>query len=123
MEDTPLPIVADDRESRSAVVALLQSHPRVELHTQRLSLGDYLIDDWLLVERKTLPDLVASVLDGRLFSQALRLVDSGLPRTALVLEGTAVALGSGGRPSRAPCYTSACFLACRCCAAARRRRR
>ncbi|MGB0723197.1 MAG: ERCC4 domain-containing protein [Gammaproteobacteria bacterium] len=44
-------------------------------------------DDRLLVERKTLPDLVRSITDGRLFSQACRLADSPL-LTTLLLEGT-----------------------------------
>ncbi len=92
MESRPLPIVVDDRELRSPVFGLLESCDQFEVKTRRLPLGDYLIDNWLLVERKTLPDLVASLRDARLFSQAVRLVNSGLPRVALLLEGTAIEL-------------------------------
>ncbi len=88
MESTRLPIVVDDRELRSPVAALLESCEHIEVLTRRLPLGDYLIDNWLLVERKTLPDLVVSLRDGRLFSQAVRLVNSDFPRMALLLEGT-----------------------------------
>jgi ERCC4-type nuclease len=39
----------------------------------RLAAGDYLIDDEVLVGRKTVGDFVASLIDGRLFPQAARL--------------------------------------------------
>lgn len=50
-------VVADDREQRSPVYKLLQSSEHFNLQTRRLPLGDYLIGETLLVERKTLPDL------------------------------------------------------------------
>jgi len=50
-------------------------------------LGDYLIDESLLIERKTLADLVSSIKDGRLFGQGCGLARSRL-WTALILEGT-----------------------------------
>ncbi|MGD8207954.1 MAG: ERCC4 domain-containing protein [Thiohalocapsa sp.] len=79
-------ITADDREAGSSVVESLRTAPGVDLRIARLPVGDYLIDDLLLIERKTLPDLMASIKDGRLFSQALRLVDAA-PRVAVLLEG------------------------------------
>jgi len=79
-------IVADDRESAGAVLAALQRRECVQLRVERLPVGDYRIDDTLLFERKTLPDLVASIKDGRLFAQALRLAEAPF-RTALILEG------------------------------------
>jgi DNA excision repair protein ERCC-4 len=51
-----------------------------------LPVGDYVVADSLLIERKTLPDLVQSIIDGRLFAQALRLVEAEYP-AALILEG------------------------------------
>jgi DNA excision repair protein ERCC-4 len=56
------------------------------LETRRLAAGDYLLDGSLLIERKTLPDFVSSIEDGRIFSQALRLAEANLP-AALILEG------------------------------------
>jgi DNA excision repair protein ERCC-4 len=80
-------VVADDRELTGGVVDALRRQDGVSVAVERLPLGDYLIDDILLVERKTLSDLVASIKDGRLFRQGHRLVGSAL-RTALILEGT-----------------------------------
>jgi len=62
---------------------------------QRLPLGDYLIDESLLIERKTLADLIASIKDGRLFGQGCGLARSGL-WTALILEGTGKDLAGSG---------------------------
>lgn len=81
-------VVADDREEGGGVVEVLRRMEDVTLEIERLSLGDYLVDDWLHVERKTLPDLVVSIADGRFFRQASRLV-SELERAVVVLEGTA----------------------------------
>lgn len=61
----------------------------------RLRLGDYLLDNRLLFERKTLADLVTSIISGRLFSQALRLAAAPL-RPAMVLEGTSAHLVNSG---------------------------
>lgn len=52
---------------------------------KRLKLGDYQLKDWI-IERKTLPDLVQSLCDGRLFSQVARLAQSP-NHTALLIEG------------------------------------
>jgi DNA excision repair protein ERCC-4 len=79
-------IVADDREVGSAVVAALRRRDGVDLRVERLPIGDYLVDDAVLFERKTLPDLVASIKDGRLFAQGLRLATA--PQCGvLILEG------------------------------------
>jgi ERCC4-type nuclease len=51
-------------------------------------LGDYLLDGRLLFERKTLRDLAASLKDGRLFEQGVRLAASPLHK-AIILEGSA----------------------------------
>ena len=88
-------IVADDRELPGGVVDVLRHQKEVSLAVRRLALGDYLIDGALLVERKTLPDLVASIKDGRLFGQGFRLAGSSL-RVALILEGTGKDLADCG---------------------------
>lgn len=88
-------VVADDRELTGGVVDALERQEGVSVAIERLPLGDYLIDDILLVERKTLPDLVASIKDGRLFQQGCRLASS-LFRTALILEGTSKDLDDSG---------------------------
>lgn len=86
-----IPLVIDDRETRGPVPAALAALDAFAIEVRRLTLGDYLVDNTLLIERKTLPDLVASIQEGRLFDQALRLVASKRPAT-LILEGTSADL-------------------------------
>lgn len=84
---TPLPIHADHREGNTATVELLRTSPDFDLTLTHLKLGDYLVDERLLFERKTMTDLVQAIVSGRLFTQAARLATSRL-RTAIILEGT-----------------------------------
>lgn len=81
-------IIVDDRERNAGVSEALRGRPEVaEVSMARLPLGDYQVDGHLLVERKTLQDFAASLIDGRLFSQATRLAGSG--RDAIfILEGS-----------------------------------
>jgi len=88
-------IIADDRERAAALLPELRRHPGVRLQVERLPLGDYRVDDWLLLERKTLHDLVQSIKDGRLFAQALRLANAP-ERGAIILEGRAHDLADSG---------------------------
>jgi len=52
----------------------------------RLTAGDYLIEDEILVERKTVADFSTSLVDGRLFPQVSRLARS-LHRSLVLIEG------------------------------------
>ena len=79
-------VVVDDREAAGGVLAALQRRECVRLRVERLAVGDYRVDDALLFERKTLLDLVASIKDGRLFAQGLRLAEAQL-RGVVILEG------------------------------------
>ncbi len=83
---SPLSIIADDRERGGGVIPALQNHPQVSLTIQRLPLGDNLIDDRILIERKSWNDFSASIIDGRLFRQASRLA-SQPKRAVLIIEG------------------------------------
>lgn len=85
----------DDRESAGPVVGLLNESPDFQVTTARLKLGDYLVDGRLLFERKTLPDLVISIITGRLFTQALKLAATSF-RPAIILEGTSGDLSTSG---------------------------
>lgn len=80
-------IIVDDREKSTKLMDALSARGDVVLRVERLPLGDYLIDNKLLIERKTIMDLVVSIKDGRLFSQACRLVESDY-LAAVLLEGT-----------------------------------
>lgn len=88
-------IVADDREPAAAVLPWLRARPEVALTVARLTVGDYLVEDRWLIERKTLPDLVASIKDGRLFRQGLRLAHAR-HSGAIILEGRAADLADCG---------------------------
>jgi ERCC4-type nuclease len=91
----PIPITIDDREAGCGVADVLRELEGVVVQVQRLSLGDYLIDEGLVIERKTLVDLVASIKDGRLFQQGCRLARSPY-WAALILEGTGRDLAGSG---------------------------
>lgn len=80
-------VVVDDREGHNEVARALEGYGAC-LKWQRLSLGDYWLDNGLLIERKALADLAVSIIDGRLFKQASRLVHSDFT-VCLILEGTA----------------------------------
>jgi DNA excision repair protein ERCC-4 len=57
-------------------------------------MGDFQVDGRLVFERKTLPDFVLSVIDGRLFRQMTRLAASPL-KGVLILEGQSRDLRQG----------------------------
>jgi ERCC4-type nuclease len=75
-------VVVDDRERPSGVVPELEKLNRVVVKIEHLSLGDYCIDGAVLIERKTAADFAQSLMDGRLFGQAMRMATSSLRPTA-----------------------------------------
>ena len=81
-------IAVDDRERYSGVAESLWRRPGVSVAVCRLQLGDYQVDDSLIVERKTLADFARSVRDCRLFTQVGRLTRQHTMRACLILEGT-----------------------------------
>lgn len=80
-------VIADDRESKNQVIKFLSDMKNVSVAVKRLSVGDYIVDNQLVFERKTLNDFARSIVDGRLFNQAIRLANSKC-RSVLILEGT-----------------------------------
>ena len=88
-------VIVDDRESKSEVIKFLSETKNVSVDIKRLSLGDYFVDNRLIFERKTLNDFALSIIDGRLFSQAIRLVSSKY-NSVLILEGTGKELTETG---------------------------
>jgi ERCC4-type nuclease len=80
-------VIADDREQCTEVLQHLLARPDCEVIVRRLPLGDYQIGGRMLLERKRWTDLVASIVDGRLFHQACRLAASPL-HAVLLLEGS-----------------------------------
>ena len=76
-------IVIDQREPAS-FRSLFSEDDEVSVET--LHCGDYLINDQWLFERKTVRDLCLSLIDGRLFKQAVGLVQSEF-HPVVILEG------------------------------------
>lgn len=76
----------DHREMNEILKQTLRCNPSVSLEISTLKTGDFLINDLLLVERKTFRDMVASIKDGRIFQQASRLT-SASEHNLIILEG------------------------------------
>lgn len=74
----------DSRETNSGVMDLLRNLG-VEFDVQEMPAGDYAVGDFL-IERKSVVDLAASILDGRLFAQAEAMALAS-ERPALLVEG------------------------------------
>ena len=66
-------VVADHREKNSDIPEMLMQQEGVSLNWDRLSCGDYKLENKLIVERKTAQDFILSIIDGRLFKQCKRL--------------------------------------------------
>lgn len=81
----PLQVTIDDREP-GVLEREFRELGNMIIHRKRLAVGDYLLDRDFLVERKTIPDFCLSIKDGRLFTQAGKLVNSQIP-ACLILEG------------------------------------
>lgn len=94
-ENRRIEIVADDREPVNGVIASLKGFEQVAIRRRRLSLGDYQVDDRLIVERKTTRDFAVSIVDGRLFKQMIRLASSSFAG-ALILEGNGEEVAESG---------------------------
>lgn len=79
-------IQVDHSERAAPLLELLRQSDDFEVQLARLTVGDYLIDDEVLIERKTIADFAASLVDGRLFPQAARLARDGR-RSLVLIEG------------------------------------
>lgn len=87
-------LVVDVNEKGSAVFNTLVTLPNIELRIEKLSVGDYQLSDRIVVERKTVEDFRLSIIDKRLFNQAILMRESfELP--ILIVEGEGV-LGHPG---------------------------
>ena len=73
--DYRITVIADDRESKNNVIRFLSDMKNVSVFVKRLSVGDYIVGNRFVFERKTLKDFARSIVDGRLFRQAIRLAN------------------------------------------------
>ncbi|MEM4389764.1 MAG: ERCC4 domain-containing protein [Candidatus Micrarchaeia archaeon] len=76
-------IFADEHES--AVPEVLASM-NVVVRRMVLPVGDYILSERVVCERKTRDDFESSIMDGRLFQQASRMLEN-FPRALVVVEG------------------------------------
>ncbi len=79
-------LVVDHSERQSSLVEAVRRSGWFDVRMDHLATGDYLVNGEALVERKTIRDFVASLLDGRLFPQVARLAHSPY-RSLLLIEG------------------------------------
>lgn len=66
-------IKIDDREKHSRIEHAQEYYENLndEVHVQHLPFGDYIFDDTVVFEYKTIKDFVQSVKSGRVFNQAI----------------------------------------------------
>lgn len=79
-------IYVDTREQASGVTLLLTENEDASIHVKQLEVGDYVLSNEVVVERKTIADFLGSVVDGRLFNQ-LSSMSSNYSAPLIILEG------------------------------------
>ncbi|QKQ99913.1 multidrug MFS transporter [Metallosphaera tengchongensis] len=87
-----LRIYVDTREAQSGIPDLLRENG-VTVFFQQLSVGDYVIAQDVVIERKNVFDLLSSIFDKRFFDQLARLKTTYL-NTFLLIEGSLEAVRS-----------------------------
>ncbi|MCE4602477.1 MAG: helix-hairpin-helix domain-containing protein [Desulfurococcales archaeon] len=78
-------IYADIREEKSGIPSILEASGLVVIRRQ-LPIGDYIVSDQVVIERKSAYDFAKSLFDGRLFEQARRMSES-YPIIIYIVEG------------------------------------
>jgi len=82
--DKPI-VFVDYREEKSGLVEKLKEMG-LTVKEITLPVGDYLISDRIAIERKTASDFINSIIDGRLFQQATKLLEN-FSRPLIIIEG------------------------------------
>ncbi len=79
----PLHIIVDHREPKSIKKHLIKLG--MEIKEEKLDIGDYIVSEDVVCERKTGQDLIFSLMDNRLFEQIDRLIET-YDQPILILE-------------------------------------
>jgi len=87
-------IVADHREAASGVMKHLSGMDAL-VRAEQLEAGDYILSDRVAVERKSVADFAASIMDQRMFEQLERLAKS-YENPLLFIEGSPELLFDNG---------------------------
>jgi DNA excision repair protein ERCC-4 len=93
MPDSIHQLAVDHSEGRSALLGSALRSGSFDVRMTRLEVGDYLIDNQVLIERKSVADFAASLVDGRLFPQVARLAHSRC-RSLLLIEGPTASISN-----------------------------
>ena len=83
--EEPLKVYADSREANSIVIKELVNQG-IKVTTKVLDVADYIISDKVAIERKTVGDFLASMIDKRLLQQ-LKDLRSNFEKPLIILEG------------------------------------
>lgn len=83
-DDADIVVYADDRENTA--LKKLAKRDDVAARSTRLEIGDFLVSDRVVVERKTAEDFVSSLIDNRLFPQ-LQAMNDEFTHPVMVIEG------------------------------------
>jgi len=86
MAHKPPEILADMRESRSGVLGVLQRRAKVTVRVEKLEVGDFILSEQVVIERKQAADFAQSIMTGRLALQ-VAMMKAVFPRPVLVIEG------------------------------------
>ena len=78
-------VIVDHRELKSKVIDFLKIFG-VEVEVESLPIADYIVSEEVCVERKTISDLVDSIIDGRVFSQAREMTNC-FEKPIMIIEG------------------------------------
>jgi len=78
-------IIADNREKSSGIPDLL-TDKNIEVQMAQLSMGDYMLNSDIIIERKSKEDFIQSIIDGRLFTQSAGLRNTGMA-PLIIVEG------------------------------------
>ncbi|MEM3555170.1 MAG: ERCC4 domain-containing protein [Candidatus Micrarchaeia archaeon] len=78
-------VFVDEKESRCAVADILRELGAV-VKIKTLPVGDFIISERAVVERKTRSDFESSIIDGRLFKQAENMIDN-FEKCIMIVEG------------------------------------
>jgi len=85
LDSEKIRIVIDNREIQNNVFLKLKTFD-VHLIEEQLKIGDYICSDRVCIERKTVSDFIASLLDQRIFKQVSEML-SCFERPLLIIEG------------------------------------
>lgn len=80
-------IYADHREENSGIIAELRRKENIDVQVKQLDMGDFLLTNDVIVERKTTKDFLQSLVDGRLFAQLHALANSDYEKPLMIVEG------------------------------------